>query len=109
MVSDRAFIFHMCIPCGNFFFGVKLICQCLGQISRSHYQKITITGALVFHKHSLFQPIIRNFLPMVKMMIINRKSVLWYIEMSGVYVMTYIKMFQGMKSRSGFLSHSDRY
>ena len=42
MVNDRAFMFHICIPCNTtFFFGTmaKVICQGQGQISRSHIKK----------------------------------------------------------------------
>ena len=61
MVGDRAFIFHRRVSFWqDFFFGteVKVICQCQGQISRSHLRKIAISGALVFLKHILLPHII---------------------------------------------------
>ena len=59
MVSDRAIIFHIIIyiPWGKTLFLVKVICQGQGQISRSTHrviEKMAISGALVFQKHSLF-------------------------------------------------------
>ena len=55
MVSDRAFIFHMYIPWGK---ALSLV-QIQGHLSRSNikvtvFEKIAIVGALVFHKHILF-------------------------------------------------------
>ena len=53
MLSDRTFIFHMCISCGKTFLvgtKVKVICQGSGQISRSHcLKKMAVSGALVLH------------------------------------------------------------
>ena len=47
MLSDRAFVCHMCIPCDKT--EVKIIRQ--GQILRPHFSlKMAVTSALVFHK-----------------------------------------------------------
>ena len=58
MVCDGAFTFHMCIPdCKTIFFSakIKIICQCQGQMPRSHFSKKGIKGsALAFQKQSLF-------------------------------------------------------
>ena len=41
MVSDRAFIFHVFIPCGKTFsFSTKVKVICQGKISRSHFFNI---------------------------------------------------------------------
>ena len=39
IVSERAFIFHMCIPCVRPFFGTSVKATCQGQISRSHFKR----------------------------------------------------------------------
>ena len=48
MVCDTAFISNMCIPCGKTFFlhtKVKVICQCRGKITMSHFfPKLAVTG-----------------------------------------------------------------
>ena len=56
MVSHRVFLIHMCIPWVKNFSvlprsrsSVKV-----SQISRSHFHKMTVAGALVFHKHVLY-------------------------------------------------------
>ena len=45
----------MCFPWDKTFFcnKVKVISQHKGQISRSHFQKMAFTGALLFQEHSL--------------------------------------------------------
>ena len=58
MVSDRAFICHICIPWGKTFsfvpkprLSVKVKVKYQGHSFR---KKMAVAGALVFHKHSLF-------------------------------------------------------
>ena len=58
MVSDKAFIFHICIPCGRIFYNeVEVICQGQYQISRSHLSKQEGQVHLNFcedHRHFFF-------------------------------------------------------
>ena len=58
MVSDTAFIFHIYIPLGK---ALSIEKKSQGHLSRSRsnikvtdFEKMAFTGALVFHKHSLF-------------------------------------------------------
>ena len=51
MVIDRAFIFHMHIPCG----GVKVRCQGQGQISRPRFKNWPLVeGGISFSQIQLF-------------------------------------------------------
>ena len=55
MVSDRAFIFHKCIPWGK---TLSLVAKSRSSVKVKYqgnsFEKMAIVGTLVFHKHNLF-------------------------------------------------------
>ena len=59
MISDRAIIFHMCIPCSKTF---SLVQRSYVKVKYQDniFQKITVTGALVFHKHHLLPDVLEK-------------------------------------------------
>ena len=57
MVSDRAFTFHMCIPCGQTFSLVPRSRSCMNvkvKYQPPFFKKNGCYRPLVFHKHILF-------------------------------------------------------
>ena len=68
MVSDRAFTFHWCIPCGQTF---SLVSRLRSDIMVTFFNEIN--GALVFHRNSLV-----FFLKMKKKIIYHSTVKFWF-------------------------------
>ena len=98
MVSDGAFLFHMCIPCSKTFSlvirsksPVKVKVKYQGHILKKK-KKMAITVSFVFHKHSLFSKFCKSksyttsdWLNYMVCLYLCYFEILSYMEKSGKY------------------------